>query len=244
MIKMKQMVAGLFLKFNEVDYSDLGVLMYELSKCHEVDMEDMDIGDLSDYLEANNTYQSCDNIVLSLNNKLSFDTLINKYGISLKRKFEVVQGRIVKDYLDNISTEEFVLRKIRYLEIGKINKKYPTDFLHNEQIIAMQELISQGYLTTSWDDYINDDNYRMIELTQKAKLLLFVLDNEKEIKRFKKDLICLNYDYTLINNYLMSQDLYEDIDKILNAEKFYNYCLGFNLYPYMPKYKERRLYSN
>ena len=39
-------------------------------------------------------------------------------------------------------------------------------------------------------------------------------------------------------------NLDNDIDKILNAEKFYNYCLGFNIYPYMPKNKERKLYSN
>lgn len=235
MIKIKQLVSGLLLKFNEFDSYDLGLLMYELSKNYEVDMKDFEIGSLKDYIKVNDE-------VVSLNDKITFDTQINNYGIKLRRKLEVMQGRDVKGYLDNISTEEFVLRKIKYL--NDVSVLETDEYLRLKDQNVLEGLFEYGYLTTVWNDDVNEDNYQVIKLTQKAKLSLFIIDNIKEINRFKKELISLNYDYTLIDNYLMAQDLDDDLDKILNAEKFYNYCLGFNIYPYMPKYKERKLYSN
>lgn len=235
MIKIKQLVSGLLLKFNEFDSYDLGLLMYELSKNYEVDMKDFEIGSLKDYIKVNDE-------VVSLNDKITFDTQINNYGIKLRRKLEVMQGRDVKGYLDNISTEEFVLRKIKYL--NDVSVLETDEYLRLKDQNVLEGLFEYGYLTTVWNDDVNEDNYQIIKLTQKAKLSLFIIDNIKEINRFKKELISLNYDYTLIDNYLMAQDLDDDLDKILNAEKFYNYCLGFNIYPYMPKYKERKLYSN
>lgn len=235
MIKIKQLVSGLLLKFNEFDSYDLGLLMYELSKNYEVDMKDFEIASLKDYIKVNDE-------VVSLNDKITFDTQINNYGIKLRRKLEVMQGRDVKGYLDNISTEEFVLRKIKYL--NDVSVLETDEYLRLKDQNVLEGLFEYGYLTTVWNDDVNEDNYQVIKLTQKAKLSLFIIDNIKEINRFKKELISLNYDYTLIDNYLMAQDLDDDLDKILNAEKFYNYCLGFNIYPYMPKYKERKLYSN
>ena len=235
MIKVKQLVAGLLVKFSEFDSYDLGLLMYELSKNSEVDMEDFDIGNLKDYIKITDE-------VVSLNDRITFNTLVNNYGIKLKRKIEIMQGREVKGYLDNISTEEFVLRKIKYLSDIAVDEK--DIYFHSKQKNVLKDLLDYGYLTVVWNDEIDKNNYQVIKITQKARLALFVIDNEKELKRFQRELISLNYDYTLINSYLMSEDLDNDIDKILNAEKFYNYCLGFNIYPYMPKNKERKLYSN
>lgn len=132
---------------------------------------------------------------------------------------ENMQGSIVKEYFDNLEMKEFVLKKIKLLERKYIKEENIFKSFSVPQMKIMNWLVYEGCII---DDYSN--GIHNIKLTRRGELYLFLMSNKDEIEEFIKLLKDCGYSDLLFDVYLISQNLQEDSKRILELDRFVQFC--------------------
>lgn len=216
----KQLVAGALLKFGYIKERDINFFAYELEKDKNINVNDVNLGDLKKYITSNSEH-------LNEENKLDFSKLIDYEGqkISLYEYLNKIQGHTVKDFFDNISIEELVLRKSKVYEIPYEDRQ---SYFGKEELKKLEELIDNYSLVLSWyESYLYDD-YLVVKLSNIGKGTLFKIDQQERLQIFKTSLQQNGYDVSLIDDFLRVQDLEQPTKSILDIDNFKYFCCAYD----------------
>lgn len=218
-VTFNQLIAGALLKFGKIDSADMTLLMYGIND--SLELVDNEFECLDEYfvmadgsIMLNNSY--VEKINKNINNNL----------------LERMQGNAVKEYLDNLDMNVFVLRKIKLLGLGCVPKDDIIHCFSVKQIHVIAELYNKGYIIDYWHEECIYDDYQAIKLTKRGELEIFLVDNQKEITKFSRLLKKHGYDILLIQSFLITQDLEKSPLDILTIQKFMAFCNEFDRCPY------------
>ena len=126
----------------------------------------------------------------------------------------------------NLDMEEFLLRKIKYY--SKIQVDIIDNQLCKKQQEELDKLDEKGYLTIYWEEKAIYDDTKVISLSDYGKLKLFKVDYANEIARFIEELKSMRYDTSLLDDFLLKQDLEMPIWSILNVEALDKFCNDYD----------------
>lgn len=213
-----QFIVGLLLQFGSIDFDDVKLL---------IDMLDIKNFSKSDDSSMRKFIKLLDNGRIIFDNEV-IGTVYNDVN-DFYLMAENYQGNIVLNYLENIDEFEFVLRKIKLLD--NMMKEDFYNFLSIHQVGIVNELYRNGYLINSFRKSDTDEIYKEISLTKRGELYLYLIDNKDKIKNFSCKFRKLGYDELLIQPFLITQDLDENPDDILQVDNFLDFCDIFNKYP-------------
>lgn len=169
------------------------------------------------------------NLIKIENEKISLkdDLTLN---VNLIEKFKQIADPLYKD----ITIEEFMLRKINYL--NRIDVETIDKIFCKTQLKELNRLDNKGYLTTIWYDDIPNDDCKQIRLSNYGNRQLFKIEYKAELEDFIKRLDSLGYNAALVNDFLLTQDLESlPVFSILKIERFEEYCMVFNRNMYKQK---------
>ena len=134
-------------------------------------------------------------------------------------------------YLKHIDIVEFILRKIKLMENGglpidelKVSFGYQINLLesiYKDDLISLYEYKDSDY----------DDCFISLKLTKRGNLYLYLIDNREKVDKFFNMLEELGCNQDIFNEFLLSQDLEKNVDKILMVNNFMDFCheRGFNV---------------
>ena len=220
-LDMEQIIAGALLLGSEnVSKVDITLLAEDfLKKNPGYNLKELELDYLSKYVKIENGKISLkDNYVLGL--------YIPENDSTLEKRLEQIAGACIIKYLNNFDMEEFLLRKIEYYSV--IHEDGIENLLCKKQQEKLKKLDDKGYLTTYWiEDAIYDDT-KVTTLSQYGRLKLFKIDNSEDISRFVEELKSLRYDVSLLDDFLLKQDLELPIWNILNIENLEQFCNDYD----------------
>ncbi len=210
MLHTEQLIAGALLNFEKVSSLDILMLAKDFLKKYPNDeLDDMKFFYLKDFVEIEESK-------ISLKNGLNLDES------NLRKRLEQIAGTHIRKYFQNFDMEEFMLRKIEHL--SGIKEDQMDNVLCKIQQEELRKLDEKGYLKTTWQDDAIYDDYREITLSHFGKLRLFKNDNAKEIAKFIEILKSMRYDTSLLDDFLIKQDLDMPVWSILDLEKLNEFC--------------------
>jgi len=205
-VMFEMILAGGILKFGKVDSADMTLMVKDIDKVFEVDID----RDLMDKY----VFTSNGDILLSNMYMRKIYWNINN------RKLEGLSVGMIERYFDNMDVMNFVLRKVRFLGEGNIARD---DLIHNFSVIQLRELkklYNEGYV----EDYMQEDcmygDYRAVRVSKLGLVKLFMDENRIDIDNFYKDIIANEIDGGYIQKYLMERDLDDDIDSLLDVSRY------------------------
>lgn len=209
-----------FLKFVKLDENDLTLLIKSISNIADVVIKE----DSREYF------------ITTKGNVILEKSYIEKFNRNVdKELFERISSYNVEKYILNINMLEFVLRKIKLLGHGCVIKDDIFDIFSPIQIRAINKLYQEKYIM----DYQHKDDlygdYEAIKLTKRGELHLFLIDNQKEISDFSQLLNNYGYTETLIESFLITQDLEQNTKDILTLDNFIVFYNEYDINPYMEK---------
>lgn len=233
----EQMIAAaLLLNFDNISSIDISLLIEDfLRKNPGYEFSDVN----SEYL---NKYIKSENNKISLKNELNMDSYIPENTSNLQTRLQQIAGTHIRKYLKNFDMEEFMLRKIKYysgIEVDSFDR-----LLCKKQQEELNKLDDKGYLTAYWKEDSIYDDYKVIDLSDYGRLRLFKLDYPIELQRFIEELKSLRYDTSILDDFLLKQDLQLPIWKILNTKNLEEFCNEYdraNLEPGVSKVCFKRL---
>lgn len=212
-LKMEQLTAGTLLYgFDRLSYLDMTLLQEDFQKQNpDIEMTGVLV---KDYLSQ---YVSLDAKGIILKEGLSLDTYIKENDSDLKSRLSAVAGSLVREYFDTFDIDNFLLRKIKFL--GRIKEDSIDTFFCKMEQARLVALIEEGYLVSIWQEAAIYDNYKEIKLSNYGNLRLFKLDYGKEIEAFTEILRAMRYDASLLDDFLLTQDLSSPVFDILSVDK-------------------------
>jgi len=210
-ITYEQLIAGSLLLFGQVDPHDLFLLENDLPK-------EILIGPSRETYNYINWFFVTKNNFITLNN----DSIYNIPGhpMPLIEFLQSFQGEIVAEYINQIDLEEFVLRKI-------VTFKRDVEYVKNYNKMQQETLVrlmENGSLII----VENEDNSQKFELTQKGKVYLYKKDYFKPVNKFYKHIWSIGYDVSILDAFLMIQDLDQFPREVLNLDDFIEFAVGYN----------------
>lgn len=217
-VTLNELIAGALLKFGRVDSIDMILLMYLIK-------DSVDIVNNS----YNHNYFFMSDGIIKLNEEYTKRLFI---AVDNDMFLDRLQGNVVRNYLNDLDVSEFLLRKIKLL--GSINVENYRHFFSSSQISLIDMLRDKGYVC---DKII--DGSRIIKITKKGELSLFLVDNHNEIDKFRKELQSNGYDDILLEAFLITQDLDKWLKDILTIENFLVFCDNYDKCPYKFEYINR-----
>lgn len=215
--------AALLLNFDHVTNVDISLLVEDfLRKNPEYEFSAKNQEYINQYIKSENN-------IISLKEGLSMNSYIPFNNSTLRKRLEQIAGAHIRKYLETFDIEEFVLRKINFYS------EIPVDIIDNllckKQQEELNNLDDKGYLTSYWkEDFIYDDD-KVIALSDYGNVRLFKANNEKELQRFTEELKSLRYDISLLDDFLLTQDLTLPIWSILNTENLEQFCKDYDRAP-------------
>lgn len=220
-LQMEQIVAAaLLLNFESISSLDISLLAEDfLKKNTSYEINELNLLYLNKYIKIENEK-------ISLKEGLTLESYIPENNSNLRKRLEQIAGARIRKHFQNFDLEEFILRKINHhieLSESDIDRLYCK--IQQEEIKKLEE---KRYLTTYWyDDCIYDD-YKITKLSNYGKLKLFKIDYPKELERFIEELKSLRYDTSLLDDYLLKQDLELPVWSILNKERIDEFCRDYD----------------
>ena len=220
-LEMEQIVAGaLLLGFKNVNKVDITLLAEDfLKKNPDYNLKELELDYLLKYVKIENgTISLKDNYVLGL--------YIPENDSTLEKRLEQITGARVRKYLNTFDMEEFLLRKIEYYSV--IHTDDMDSLFCKKQQEELNKLDNKGYLTTYWtEDAIYDDT-KVTTLSNYGRLKLFKIDYSEELTRFTEELKSMRYDTSLLDDFLLKQDLELPVWNVLNIENLEQFCNDYD----------------
>lgn len=212
----EQLVAGALLNFDRVSSLDITLLAKDFLKRYpDYELSDMKLDYLKDYVEVEEGK-------ISLKNGLNLDSYVPQNESNLRKRLEQIAGACIRKYFQEFDIEEFMLRKIEH-HSGVREDSIDSVFCKIQQE-ELKKLEEKGYLTTTWQDDAIYDDYRETRLSDFGKLRLFKIDNVEEIRRFIEILKSMRYDTSLLDDFLIKQDLDMPVWSVLDLVKLEEFC--------------------
>ena len=205
---LEQLIAGALLKFKgEIDSVD-NIILNNLIKI-EIKEEPFKIIDKYFNIEDNKIF---------FKEGYDFTTILNN-GYQIKDVLYNLQGTYIHLFFDNLDLDEFVLRKIEYLNY--IKKEELQDKLTKEEYKIAIALLQKGFLMIPWiqDGTIYND-FEALTLSKEGEVYLYIKDNQEQINLFKNELISNGYNPDLLFMYLATKNLDSDFSVLFNVESF------------------------
>ena len=208
-IMFERIIAGGILKFGKVDSVDISLIVKDIDKVFEIDIDK----------ETMDKY-----VVFDDGNILLCDRFINEVYKNINyNKLEKLSVNMIDIYFKNMDMDMFVLRKIKLLGDRCVLRD---DLIHNfsvVQLYSLWNLYNNGYV----EDYLLEDSeygdYKVVRISKLGFLKLFMDENYMDICKFHKDLMKMNVDCNFINGYFLEMDLGADKDYILNVDNYLDY---------------------
>ncbi len=211
----EQLVAGALLKFDRVSSLDIFLLAKSFLKRNpDYELSDMKLDYLKDYVEVEEGK-------ISLKNGLNLDSYVPQNESNLRKRLEQIAGACIRKYFQEFDIEEFMIRKIEHYS-GIREDDMDSIFCKTQQE-ELKKLDEKGYLTTTWQDEAIYDDYRETRLSDFGKLRLFKIDNVEEIRRFI-EILSMRYDTSLLDDFLIKQDLDMPVWSVLDLVKLEEFC--------------------
>lgn len=215
-LMMEQLVAGALLSFEKISSVDISLLVKDFARKYpDYEFVDLNWNYLKDLVAFDD-----DNI--SLKDGSDLNSYVSANESKLKKRLEEIAGSRVRKYFQELDLEEFMLRKIAYY--SSIKEDNLDNLFCNSQQEMLKKLNDKHYLSTIWNDDTLWDDYREIRLSNLGKLRLFKIDYAKEIKEFVERLKSMRYDVSLLDDFLIKQDLDMPVGAILSLEKLKSFC--------------------
>lgn len=215
-ITFDQLAVLSFTKFAKLDGFDMTLLRNYLSDVVEISFDD----------NNENYFIMNDGTILLEQNYIN--RFYRNVDISL---FEHAIETQAYKRLDKIDMLVFILKKIKLIGAQNLAKDALTDDFSEIQIRFINKLYQLEYIM----DYTQKDKelgeYQAIKLTQKGEVYLYLKEHATEIQTFANLLSENNYKLSLIELFLINQNLNEDIKNILTLDNFINFCNQFNINP-------------
>lgn len=213
-ITFEQLALLSFIKFAVLDGVDMTVLMNMIKNNSEVQFDD----------SSNDYYIMNDGMIMLQN------SFVEKFKKNIDRElYESLETTKALKSLDNINVLEFVLRKIKLIGLGNLVFDEVSENFSFIQKRAINRLYHDGMIM----DYVHKDkiynDYQAIKLTKRGELYLFLIDNKKLIDNFREELKEIGYNGDLLEAYLITVDLSEEVSKILTLEGFVSFCNEYDL---------------
>ena len=208
-IMFERILAGGILKFGKLDSADISLIVKDIDKVFEVDI-DMEIMDKY--------------VVTSNGDILLCDEYMNKMYKNINcRGLEKLSVGMIDRYFNNMDVMNFVLRKVKFLGEGNVPRD---DLIHNFSVIQLHELKNlyrEGYV----EDYVHEDciygDYHAVRVSKLGMVKLFINGNCYKYLNFYREILKKNGDIEFICDYLMNFNLNEDINSILDVDKYLEY---------------------
>lgn len=205
-----------FLKFTKLDGIDMTILKECLSDVVDIHLED----------DNENYFIMTDGTIL-LEAKY-INSFYKNVDISL---FESATETLAYKHLDKLDMLEFILRKIKLLGESNIDKDALSDDFSELQIRFIKKLYQLGYLKDCTQKNNGLGEREIIELTKRGELYLYLKANQQELREFTNSLSANGYKISLIELFLMNQNLETGNKHILTLDNFINFCNQFNIDP-------------
>ena len=223
-LETEQFIAGaLLVGLNRLTKLDLEILIeiferenpdFEIRRAkHEI----IELDALAPYVytDANAVFFK-DNIDL-----LYFDA---EHEYLVKDRLIQVAESVISSHFENYDLEEFVLRKIKRFSSSDLFAEELEFLFDKKELEIIEKSKEKHYLSYSWEGDTICDESKMVFLSEKGEVRLFKGDHSKEIERFTKELEALRYDVTLLDDFLLKQDLSLPIWSVLNVDKLEEFC--------------------
>ena len=217
--EIEQFIAmGFLLGFENVSTVDLGILIELFIKGRNINIGSK-FANINSYVE----FQE-DGCILK--NGRTIYSYVPEVETSVRTQLEKIAGIDIIKYAQQFSMEEFLLRKIE--KYGSIHEEKITDVFCKTQLEELKAMATKGYVTYKWNDDVPHDDYHELQLSQKGLLQLFKLNYGEEIKNFKGILKALRYDETLLDDFLLAQNLSLPVAFVLKIENFDQFCSTYD----------------
>ena len=191
----EQLLSAALTKFSKVSAIDLAILSAGFqNKYPQFFITYGKVDELKDYVDYKDS-------TISLKPNLSMDS-------TLKEKLSKIAGENIKEYMENLTILEFVLRKLDYL-----NEVSMEELKNNSSDIQLDEL-EKAYC------------FGLVEVNSKIKLskegqkFLFKKDNAAKLEDFKAIMEARRYSSDLIEEYLNIVNLKHPVNVILSIDNF------------------------
>lgn len=198
-----------FLKFGRLDGIDITILKNMISDRFEVVIDDA----TDNYFVMNDG-----TIILDGNYINNICNSINRGLVEKIRKMNVYK------YLSDMNNSEFVLRKIKLMGEGTVLEPELNISFSVSQLKLIQRLYTDGYIIEYCHRDSDYGDYDAIKLTKKGDLYLYMIDNREKIDKFFGMLKELDCNQDIFNEFLLSQDLENNVDEVLTVNNFIDFC--------------------
>lgn len=212
-VTVDELVLLSYLKFDKIDDVDVSVLKNMISDKFELVIDDTD----------SNYFVMADGTIL-----LEERYVNNIYSELNSDKCKKIKEKEIYNFICNIDSLEFMLRKIKLMGEGAIVSDELSNNFSSLQVNYFCGLYKGGFII----DYCHQDmiygDYTSVKLTKKGELYLYLIDNNERISFIIATLLGDNcYNKSLIFSFLISKDLSQDIDEILLFDEFIQFCCEY-----------------
>ena len=220
-VTFEQFIASAILKFIKLDKFDIAFLIKLLKRNGIEVLEDGKFNDLKFYISCSNGYIKIDDC-LTLESEVDYNTTLESY-------IKKIENKKVKNILENLDSKEYILRKLEKMDSFK---DYQLKSILNPRYIdILEDLVEKGYVIEIWNDDIPCEDYKEFKLSKKGKVELFKLDYKNDLDKFIETLNAKGYDDSLINDFLMKQDLSMQPWRFLTTSDFLEFCAIYDRNP-------------
>lgn len=220
-ITFEEFLTSALLKFNRLDKFDIAYLI-KILKSNDIEvLKETKLDKLRFYIETKDGCIMLDKS-LSLKDEIDYNTTLEEY----MKKHE---NKKVKEIFDNLDMKEFILRKVE--KYGTIADYQIKRTFNIKQEYELYKLTDNRYISSRYNDDIPHDDYKEYFLSKKGMLELFKKDYKNEIDNFIKLLNDNKYDETLLDDFLITQDLNKSPYTILTISNFLEFCSIYDRNP-------------
>ncbi len=215
-LKMEQIVAGALQVFKSLSTTDIMMLVVDFKRKHS-DFKIVDIGftNLAPYIKNENGR-------ITLKDDMTLDTYLPNNHSTLRKRLTEIAGKTISSHFKSFNVSEFILRKINELEFVK-KDELKNSFVADRKA-DVEKMEEDGLISTSWHKAAIYDDYEVFVLSDKGKVLLFKQENAEELERFKEMLKSMRYDTSLLDDFLVKQDLSRPAWQVLNIANLESFC--------------------
>lgn len=128
--------------------------------------------------------------------------------------------------MEKVIIDQVLLRKIDVC--GPLRLSSFVSSLSVAEKEKLEEFKNNGYVSITYNDDIPHDDYEEISLSKKGEVALFKLNNSEAITSFINKLRALRYDVSLLDDFLMKQDLSWDASVLLSIDALNKFCLDYD----------------
>ncbi len=204
-IDIKNLMAGALFCFDRFTSLDISLLMQKFLKLNpDFSIKSCTFDELKKYIKR-------DKDVFYIDSK-------SKNKVSINNTLKMLLNEDVNKFFASFDVVEFILRKVTFYT--EVKEEQINQIFSDVEQAIIEKLVSKELLI--WECI---DNHKILKLSKLGKLKLFKIDNACEVEEFIKSLETMRYDVTIIDEFLLTQDLDKEVNNILNIsqlEKFSN----------------------